>query len=56
MGKHLHVIPVPDGYTADDAFDEIEVMGGLVNSEVSDDGDGGKWAVVACDGTCSEAR
>lgn len=40
----VHVIPVPDGYTPDEAFEEISVMGKLVDREVSEEG--GCWAVI----------
>jgi hypothetical protein len=40
------VIPVPDGYTTEDALMETQTFGHLVDREVSELGDGGTWAVV----------
>lgn len=38
--------------TAEEAFAEIVVMGRLVDHVVTEDGTGGSWATVECDGTC----
>lgn len=43
------VIPVPDGYTIEDALMEIEVFGHLYQREVDEMGRGGTWAVVEVD-------
>lgn len=40
------VIPVPDGYSVEDAFMEISVFGHLVDRFVTEDGVGGAWAAV----------
>lgn len=45
----VHIIPVPDGYTVEDAFMEIQTFGHLVDREVSEDGIGGTWAIVEVD-------
>lgn len=47
--KTVHVIPVPDGYTPEQAWAEIEVFGHLWGRAVSEDGDGGCWAVIEVD-------
>lgn len=52
--RHLHVIPVPDGMTAEQAFEEIIVMGQLVDRVVSEDGEGGQWVTVSCEGDCGQ--
>lgn len=45
----LWVVPVPDGYTVEDALMEINVFGHLVDRRVTEDGVGGTWAVVEVD-------
>lgn len=40
------VIPVPDGYTPEDALMEIQVFGHLWERRVEEDGTGGRWAVI----------
>ena len=47
--RRIAVIPVPDGYTVDDALMEIRVFGHLYERTVTDDGIGGKWAAVEVD-------
>lgn len=43
----IHVIPVPDGMTPDEALAEIQVFGQLAEGRsVTNDGEGGCWAVV----------
>lgn len=45
----LHVIPVPDGYTPEQAWQEIQVFGHLYQRTVTEDGQGGRWAAVYVD-------
>ena len=45
----VHVIPVPEGYSVEDAFMEIQVFGHLWQREVSEMGEGGTWAIVEVD-------
>lgn len=43
----IHVIPVPEGYSVEEAWDEIRLFGMLTDGKrVEDDGTGGKWATV----------
>lgn len=44
--KYLHTIPVPEGMTPREAWDEINTVGQLVCQTVEEDGTGGSWAVV----------
>lgn len=55
MDKHVHVIPVPDGMGVLDAWAELQMMGRFVEGQVVEkDGTGGSWAVIHCDGSCTE--
>lgn len=48
--KQVHIIPVPDGMTPEQAFAEIRVFGNLAEGRtVTEDGQGGYWAVVEAD-------
>lgn len=44
----VHVFPVPDGMTPEEAWAEISVFGHLYpeGREVSEEGDGGMWTVM----------
>lgn len=45
--KVVYVIPVPDGMTPDEAWHEIRLFGMLLDGkQVTEDGVGGKWAVI----------
>lgn len=47
MVSRFAIIPVPDGYTVEEAAHEIRVFGCLTDGKtVTDDGVGGTWAVV----------
>lgn len=45
----VHVIPVPDGMTVDEAWQQIRLFGKLLEGRgVGPNGEGGQWAVVDC--------
>ena len=48
-GVSVWVVPVPDGYTVDDALMEINVFGHLVDRVVEENGVGGSWVAVEVD-------
>lgn len=45
----VHIIPVPDGYTPEAAWAEIQVFGHLWGDTVTEDGQGGHWAAITVD-------
>lgn len=45
--RRVHVFPVPDGMTPEQAWAEIEVFGKLAEGRsVGENGEGGSWAVL----------
>ncbi len=51
--KHVHVYPVPEGMTAEDAWTEIIIMGELVTAPSTHVW----WAERMCDGQeCSDVK
>lgn len=42
---HVHVIPLPDGMTVEDAWSELCVLGHLAQPD-----DNCRWATLTCDG------
>lgn len=49
--KHLHVIPVPEGMTPEQAWDELVAVGEFLFPLT--DPDTVRWATIECDGeTC----